>query len=757
LAKKGKKTKPYVIPYSRFTKLIIYHLGRHYNIHQRFGSSVNLAEDDLSLGNLKFVPKGETDKVFRIQIPEELITDNTRKAPYYNAYLEMVTKHKRKIIPKKEGGKKKTAPKTNKPMKPTPAKQVKLAPAKQPKPKPVKEKSTKPKPTPSQKADTATEEASNGPSVQPQDDTSTNIVRESPSLADAETEDQTTELDEGQAGSDPGKTLESRPSADDDKMNEDQARPDPGKSHFSADEQVILEDPPSSSKTLSSMEILDDTYIFGDQFFNDKSIKDELGKQNVDAVVVSMDPPHKINQTVNEVVKEAVHIDFQAPIRDRFRELPEADMKEIPHQRMFKSDLDLGKKKRHDYDASGSKQPPALQSSAWKTSDTREAPSSSSKQQSAPHSEQPAKDVPIPDDVNISDLEDTDTTHLSKIKTRPDWLKPAENNWANALAKSYKDPEENKLLRKTKDMGSFIKWFCKRIGKKKLSKSDLKGPGFKGHWLVPDVSKPLSLGGPPAYGITHWLFKRKEFYITRHSAPYDRRAVGSHKWILSVISIKTFKRYGYAFLREIAICKADYNKCKISEADFKNLHPNDFDDLYLLHLQGKLNHLPRSDKVHLYNAINLWIKNIVIRQHVGDLQLDIESYQTKLNLTESRWDALKFLLKEYYTIVSKPGVVIYIDRNDQKKMTRENDVHKFSDGTLTRVLHKLDHMVKDFKLYQYNPSMENRIWYEDDKKRSKEFIEVTERRLKIQRIFWSLESFVGGFRDVDYRTLNRIE
>nr|GEV96939.1 hypothetical protein [Tanacetum cinerariifolium] len=98
---------------------------------------------------------------------------------------------------------------------------------------------------------------------------------------------------------------------------------------------------------------------------------------------------------------------------------------------------------------------------------------------------------------------------------------------------------------------------------------------------------------------------------------------------------------------------------------------------------------------------------------------------------ELRWDASEFLFKEDYTIVSKPRTVIYIDRNDQKKMMKENEVNKFSDGTLTRVLHKLDHMVKDFRLYQYNPVIENRIWSEDDKRRSEEFMEVIERRLKI--------------------------
>ncbi|GJQ91594.1 hypothetical protein Tco_0002733 [Tanacetum coccineum] len=119
---------------------------------------------------------------------------------------------------------------------------------------------------------------------------------------------------------------------------------------------------------------------------------------------------------------------------------------------------------------------------------------------------------------------------------------------------------------------------------------------------------------------------------------------------------------------------ADYKEYKISQADFKNLHLNDFEDLYLLHLQG----------------------NIVIRKHVEDLQLRIESYQTKLNLTQLDWDASDFLFKEDYTVVSKPRDAIYKDRNEQKKMMQETEVHKFSDGTLCRIQDKLDYKVKDF-------------------------------------------------------------
>ncbi|GJZ00569.1 hypothetical protein Tco_0517998 [Tanacetum coccineum] len=238
----------------------------------------------------------------------------------------------------------------------------------------------------------------------------------------------------------------------------------------------------------------------------------------------------------------------------------------------------------------------------------------------------------------------------------------------------------------------------------------------EGNRVVPDVSKPLPLGSPPSqlkeahyldfgleklvlslwiesereydisatYGITHWWFKHKEFYITRHSAPFDRHVVRSHLRILSVVSLKTYERYGYTYLKEIVLRRADYKEYKISESDFKNLQLNDFEE-YLLHLQGKLNQLFGSDKVHLFNTVNLWIRNIIIR-------------------------------KQDYTIVSKPKAIIYRDRNDQKKMMQESQVHKLSDGMLTRILEELDHMVKDFRLFKFNPGMETRILSEDDKR-----------------------------------------
>nr|GEY12240.1 hypothetical protein [Tanacetum cinerariifolium] len=54
------------------------------------------------------------------------------------------------------------------------------------------------------------------------------------------------------------------------------------------EENVFLENPPSSSGTLLSMKNLDDAFTFSDQFIHDKSPKDEVGKAIMDTEVKSM-------------------------------------------------------------------------------------------------------------------------------------------------------------------------------------------------------------------------------------------------------------------------------------------------------------------------------------------------------------------------------------------------------------------------------------------------------------------------------------
>ncbi|GJY84706.1 hypothetical protein Tco_0498732 [Tanacetum coccineum] len=51
----------------------------------------------------------------------------------------------------------------------------------------------------------------------------------------------------------------------------------------------------------------------------------------------NLDIPYQVSKVVDEIVMDAVDWAIQAPLRDRFRDLPEADMKEILHHRMWET------------------------------------------------------------------------------------------------------------------------------------------------------------------------------------------------------------------------------------------------------------------------------------------------------------------------------------------------------------------------------------------------------------------------------------
>ncbi|GKA95848.1 hypothetical protein Tco_0817943 [Tanacetum coccineum] len=208
------------------------------------------------------------------------------------------------------------------------------------------------------------------------------------------------------------------------------------------------------------------------------------------------------------------------------------------------------------------------------------------------------------------------------------------------------------------------------------------------------------------YGISHWWFKRQKFYIERHSADTNRRAiVRTHMRILSVVRIEVFSIYGYDYMKKIILRRADNQEYTIAENDFKDLYPSDFEDLYLLNLQGHLNHLPPRDKKILSTAVNLWIRNLVIRKRVEDFQLGIESYQTQLNLTKPRWEATGLEFMHDYKILDSPRAVLFRDKYGMQMLMRFNEIHKFSDGTLQQIDEALDYRVKEFKVNKNNPGL----------------------------------------------------
>ncbi|GJW59987.1 hypothetical protein Tco_0109322 [Tanacetum coccineum] len=215
------------------------------------------------------------------------------------------------------------------------------------------------------------------------------------------------------------------------------------------------------------------------------------------------------------------------------------------------------------------------------------------------------------------------------------------------------------------------------LHKEKITKSDLEGPTFKllkgkyknyikleynfeecyraltDHidWINPvgervpyDLSKPLPLHDP--LGRTtipvDFFFNKDLEYLKNGSTErrYDSLLTKPKAARLSID-----KQFGYGYLKEIIVRRENQKEYIFNEADFKRLHLNDIEDI------------------------------IVLKKRVKDVQLRVESYQTKLNIT-------------------RPQYLMRID-----------EMHKFSDEMLKPVQDILNERLHNLAL-GYNAGMQ---------------------------------------------------
>nr|GEX85435.1 hypothetical protein [Tanacetum cinerariifolium] len=272
-------------------------------------------------------------------------------------------------------------------------------------------------------------------------------------------------------------------------------------------------------------------HILADLIQVNKNMEERLDKHGARLYTLEqLDISQQVSIAVSEVVTDAVDWAMQAPIRSHFRDLPEADMKEILHQRMWESD---SYKSHEDHmqlfealeKASGSaKMPPSppppsstnqespskgsaapspsktaasAEYQAWTTTDIRLMPSISLTSADLEMDE----DMALDEQAQSSNDEDIRSAHIPTVNLRQGWWKPFEeerpttpepawsirssdvpvltNNWASALASNYSPPPEDSLLTQTGDIATFIDWFCKRRGITELKPQDLEGPAYE--------------------------------------------------------------------------------------------------------------------------------------------------------------------------------------------------------------------------------------------------------------------------------------
>ncbi|GJV14124.1 hypothetical protein Tco_1359447 [Tanacetum coccineum] len=187
--------------------------------------------------------------------------------------------------------------------------------------------------------------------------------------------------------------------------------------------------------------------------------------------------------------------------------------------------------------------------------------------------------------------------------------------------------------------------------------------------------------------------QRKSFYAYARGMQ-SRGDVYSTKRILAVTHVLVMRKYRYGYLEEIVVRRADNNR-------LTNLSGDNVADFAI--------------------ALRMFTRSLVIQKHP-------------------------------YTPHKDPQGFIYVDDFERNWLMRSDELYKFNDGTLTRLLSSLEDITKNIDM-TYLPK---RRWSKLEKKRAHFMIKDINKLLKERRMMRSLEKFVGGrLYETDLRLLQR--
>ena len=186
------------------------------------------------------------------------------------------------------------------------------------------------------------------------------------------------------------------------------------------------------------------------------------------------------------------------------------------------------------------------------------------------------------------------------------------------------------------------------------------------------------------FGIQNWSERRKLSYAHRRE-----RTSGDVKNKGRIVAIKQIledRRFDYVYMKEIVVKRQDEQLYKFCEADFPHLYLDDVEDMYLEKVQGRMRGFPTSTQYNFISSLLMYIRQLIIRERVEDLQLGVESYQNHLNLTKPQLMIEELHDASQLMILQQPKFgVTYLNSKNQLRFMRFDELHKFCDVTLQRV------------------------------------------------------------------------
>nr|GFB00090.1 hypothetical protein [Tanacetum cinerariifolium]GFB00095.1 hypothetical protein [Tanacetum cinerariifolium] len=167
-----------------------------------------------------------------------------------------------------------------------------------------------------------------------------------------------------------------------------------------------------------------------------------------------------------------------------------------------------------------------------------------------------------------------------------------------------------------------------------------------------------------------------------------------------VIPFEHFINNDLGYLRGdwISVRRDDDKIYKLKEGDLKKLCIQDIEDMLLLLVQGKLSNLTVEERFAFNVSLRMFTRSIVIQRRVEDLQLGVECYQKRLNLTKPDTYRSDLKRREAYIASLNPRGFIYQNKDKKNRLMRIDELYKFSDEMLNDVRNTLDDRLKGIRM-----------------------------------------------------------
>ncbi|GJZ96241.1 hypothetical protein Tco_0668575 [Tanacetum coccineum] len=216
-----------------------------------------------------------------------------------------------------------------------------------------------------------------------------------------------------------------------------------------------------------------------------------------------------------------------------------------------------------------------------------------------------------------------------------------------------------------------LEYFLEEVCKATTDQLDWNNP--EGQQYPHDLCKPLplipNLRGRRIMDTSNGLKTSSQTECGVKEFVHD---VYSRHRILAITKLKIVEWHNFKHLDWITVRRDEDKLYTFKEGDYNRLRLQDIEDMLPLLVQGK--------------------------RRVEDLQLGVESYQKKLNLTRPDTYILDLKRKTPYTTYSNPKGFIYQNKDKKNRLMRIDELHKFSDGILNDVRSALDDILKKIQM-----------------------------------------------------------